>query len=150
MSKLMSNPHWIERFRAYGCPDGFCLLIRILEAVGAIGGLIPHTGGDAAMALFGIMMGAGVAHVTHHEAPQIGRPTAVGVLLAIVIYRRKPSFLKQGNDDRPRTGNGTIARKAACDVWNSSLSPPTTIQSGDRISCLSTWERDCDWSGVTR
>ncbi len=51
LGKLTSNPQWIERFRVYGYPDGFCMLIGVLEAAGAIGLLIPRTARYAAMGL---------------------------------------------------------------------------------------------------
>lgn len=95
IGKLTSNPHWVERFRAYGYPDGFYLLIGVLEAAGSIGLLIPRTAGYAAMGLFGIMVGAGFTNVTHHEAAQLWRPLAFAVLLTIVIYLRKPWPLQQ-------------------------------------------------------
>jgi uncharacterized membrane protein YphA (DoxX/SURF4 family) len=89
LGKLTSNPQLIEKFRAYGYPDGFCMLIGVLEAVGAIGLLIPPTAGYAAMGLFGIMIGASFTHLTHHEAAQLWRPIVFAVLLAFVIYSRK-------------------------------------------------------------
>jgi uncharacterized membrane protein YphA (DoxX/SURF4 family) len=106
LGKVTSNPHWIERFRAYGYPDGFCLLIGVLEAAGAIGLLIPRTAGYAAMGLFGIMLGAGVTQATHHEAAQLWRPIVFAVLLAIVIYLRKPWPQKQQMETEVKRATG--------------------------------------------
>lgn len=90
LGKLASNPQWVERFRDYGYTDTFRLLIGSLEVAGALGLLIPRTAGYAALGLLGIMVGASVTHLTHHEAAQLWRPIVFGVLLVVVVLIRRP------------------------------------------------------------
>lgn len=88
--KLASNPQWVERFRDYGYTDAFRLLIGSLEVAGALGLLIPRAAGYAALGLLGIMIGASVTHLTHHEAGQLWRPFVFAVLLMMVVLIRRP------------------------------------------------------------
>jgi uncharacterized membrane protein YphA (DoxX/SURF4 family) len=39
--KLLGSSGWIERFRNWGYPDGFSLVIGVLELLGAIALLVP-------------------------------------------------------------------------------------------------------------
>ena len=95
LGKLVGNPHWIERFTAYGYSPRFLLLIGILEAAGTVGLLIAPVAGYAAIGLFGIMIGATYTHAANHEASQLWRPLLFMALLAVVIYVRRPWPLKQ-------------------------------------------------------
>jgi len=93
--KLAHNPHWIERFTAYGYSTHFLLLVGVLEAVGAVGLLIAPLAGYAAMGLLGIMIGALFTHAVNHEASELWRPLLFMALLTVVIYVRKPWPLKR-------------------------------------------------------
>jgi putative oxidoreductase len=108
LGKLRSDPNWIARFNAYGYSAGFCLLIGALEAAGGIGLLIPPLAGYAALGLIGIMIGASYTHVTHHEAAQLVRPIAFIVLLAVVVYMRKPWPMKSNTQEA-----GQVARQGS-------------------------------------
>ena len=95
LGKLAGNPHWIDRFTAYGYSPHFLRLIGILEAVGTVGLLIAPVAGYAAIGLFGIMIGALYTHAANHEALQLWRPLLFMALLTVVIYLRRPWPLKQ-------------------------------------------------------
>ena len=90
LGKITRSPHWIATFQAYGYSAGFCVLIGVLEAAGALGLLIPRLSGYAATGLFGIMMGALYTHLLHQQAAQVWRPLVFMLLLAIVISIRRP------------------------------------------------------------
>lgn len=88
LGKITRNPQWIETFRLYGYSAGFCFLIGVLEALGALGLLIPRLSAYAATGLFGIMIGALYTYLTHQQATQVWRPLLFMVMLAIVIMLR--------------------------------------------------------------
>lgn len=89
--KLTGHPGMAERFRGWGYPDEFRLLIGTLEILGAIGLLVPALAGYAATGLMGIMVGAIATHIVHREA-QVVVAAVVLLLLSVVILARRPSF----------------------------------------------------------
>ena len=93
--KLISRPEWISRFRNWGFPDRFYLLIGALEILGAIGLLIPRLAGYAACGLIILMIGAAATHLVNGEGLQVLRPVVFLLLLAIVVYMRRPWTFKQ-------------------------------------------------------
>ena len=94
-SKVIGAPEVVEMFRNWGLPDGFHLVIGVLEAAGGIGLLIPRLAGYAALGLCGVMIGAGLTHVMNGEGLQVLRPIGFGVALAAVVLLRKPWPLKR-------------------------------------------------------
>ena len=93
--KLISRPQWIEIFRKWGFPDRFYLLIGALEILGAVGLLIPRLAGYAACGLIILMIGAAATHLVNGEGLQVLRPVVFLLLLAIVVYVRRPWTFKQ-------------------------------------------------------
>ena len=94
-SKLISGPQVIERFRHWGFPDKFYLVVGTLELLGAIGLLIPRLAGYAASGLIVLMIGAALTHLINGEGLQVLRPLIFIVLLAVVVYLRRPWASKQ-------------------------------------------------------
>lgn len=79
---------WIHRFASWGYSEIFLYIIATLEALGAIGLLMPKTSPWAAAGLIGIMIGAIYIHLTHDQG--IWWNIAYITLLSIVgIYRWK-------------------------------------------------------------
>lgn len=109
LGKLAGNPQWVERFRDYGYTDAFRLLIGSLEVAGALGLLISRTAGYAALGLLGIMIGASVTHLTHHEAVQLWRPIVFAVLLIMVVLIRRPWPLRS----KPQAAGSVAAGQAS-------------------------------------
>jgi putative oxidoreductase len=95
--KLMSRPQWIERFRNWGFPDKFYLVIGALELVGAIGLLIPRTAGYAAAGLILLMIGAALTNLIHGDGLQVLRPLIFMLFLTLVVYLRRPWAAKQSS-----------------------------------------------------
>ncbi|HJX90992.1 MAG TPA: DoxX family protein [Pyrinomonadaceae bacterium] len=93
--KLMSRPQWIERFRNWGFPDKFYLIIGALELVGAIGLVIPRIAGYAAAGLILIMIGAALTNLINGEGLQVLRPLIFMVFLGLVVYLRRPWASRQ-------------------------------------------------------
>jgi uncharacterized membrane protein YphA (DoxX/SURF4 family) len=93
--KLIGRPQVIEMFRNWGFPDKFYLVIGALELLGAIGLLIPRIAGYAASGLIMLMIGAALTHLVNGEGSQVLRPIIFMMLLALVVYLRRPWAFKQ-------------------------------------------------------
>ncbi len=100
--KLLSNPAWIARFRAYGYPEKFYLLIGLVELLGALALLVPRLAAYGATVLIAVMIGATVTHLLHSEASRALVAAVLMVLLGIVAYARRPDFVgrKQKSEAR--------------------------------------------------
>ena len=85
--KLLGLPVWVDRFRGWGYPDHFYLLIGAAEVLGAILLAIPGTRRYGAFGLMAVMTGAAVTHAVHHEM-QIITVIVLFALLAIPAFVR--------------------------------------------------------------
>lgn len=83
---------WVERFANWGYPDHFVYVIGALEMVGALGLLLPRLASYAAGGLIVIMVGAVLTHLVHAEPVW---PLLHIALLSIILYARRPAFLRQ-------------------------------------------------------
>lgn len=92
--KILSRPQVIEKFNGWGFPDGFYLIIGVLELLGAIGLLIPRLASYAASGLIIIMIGATLTHILNGEGIQVLRPLIFMLALGAVIFVRKSQTLK--------------------------------------------------------
>ena len=91
IGKLVSSPSWVARFAAWGYAPKFYLAIGGLEALGAIGLLVPRLAGYAAAGLICIMVGAALTNFLHHDGLELIRPIAYMLPLAVVVYARRPA-----------------------------------------------------------
>ena len=92
LGKLRGTPGWIERFRNWGYPEDFYLVIGVLELLGVIALLVPRFAGRAAAGLLVIMLGAFLTHLIHGEGLAVVRPLSVIVLLVAVLWLRGFAF----------------------------------------------------------
>ena len=90
---LWQSAMWAGRFDNWGYPEGFSLVIGVVETLCAVGLLVPRVAGIAAAVLIVVMAGALGTHLLHGE-PFWG-PLMFGGLLAVIAYARRPSFLRQ-------------------------------------------------------
>jgi putative oxidoreductase len=86
--KLIGAGGWVHRFRAWGYPDHFSIVVGAAELAGAILLVIPKTRTIGALLLMVIMLGATATHVLHHE-PQVMTTVVVFVLLAVLAFAGK-------------------------------------------------------------
>ena len=91
--KLSGSPAWISRFRAWGYPDRFYLVVGLAELLGAVLLLIPRLARIGAVMLLVVMVGATATHLIHRE-PQILTTMVLATLLAIVLYMRRGTVAK--------------------------------------------------------
>jgi uncharacterized membrane protein YphA (DoxX/SURF4 family) len=91
VSKLLSSPGWVSRFRAWGYPDNFYLVIGVIGVVSAVLLLIPKLAGFGSLILIIVMVGATFTHLIHGE-PQVITALILMALLGVVVYIRRSSF----------------------------------------------------------
>jgi len=84
----------IERFRSYGYPDHFYLVIGVLEVLGGVSLLIPKMTGYGAALLAVIMGGAYLTHLTHHETPNAIATAVFMIILGLLAYGRRPEWIR--------------------------------------------------------
>jgi uncharacterized membrane protein YphA (DoxX/SURF4 family) len=60
-----TSPAWERMFRVWGYPDGFYILIGVVETVCGLALLVPRLATPAAAALMVVMVGAGITQLTH-------------------------------------------------------------------------------------
>ena len=88
--KLISSPQVIERFRNWGFPNKWYLVIGVFELLGAIGLLVPRIAGYAASGLILLMVGASLTHLVNAEGLQVLRPLIFIIFLTLIVYIRRP------------------------------------------------------------
>jgi len=93
IAKLASSPEWVSRFKAWGYPDNFYLVIGAMELVGAVALFIPRLAGFGALILLAVMAGATITHLAHGE-PQIVTTLILMALLTLVAYIRRSNFTR--------------------------------------------------------
>ena len=93
IAKLASSPGWVSRFKAWGYPDNFYLVIGAMELVGAVALFIPRLAGFGALILLAVMAGATITHLAHGE-PQIVTTLILMALLTLVAYIRRSNFTR--------------------------------------------------------
>jgi putative oxidoreductase len=91
--KLVSASGWVTRFRAYGYPEHFYLVIGAIEVLGAIGLLIPRVAAPAAISLITVMIGAACTHLLHSEGRRVLVNLFLMLLLIVVAYARWRKFM---------------------------------------------------------
>ena len=89
------EPVWPGRFARWGYPDGFHLVVGVLEVAGAVCLLVPRISAYGAALLMVVMTGAALTHLAHGEMRQLGAPLVFLVLLALVAWLRRRSALPQ-------------------------------------------------------
>jgi putative oxidoreductase len=101
------EPVWPGRFAHWGYPDGFHLVVGVLEVAGAVCLLVPRISAYGAALLMVVMTGAALTHLAHGEMRQLSAPLVFLVLLALVAWLRRRSAL------RPSGGRSAITEPQA-------------------------------------
>lgn len=95
LPKLTGNPGIVGRFRDWGYPDHFYLLVGGVELLGAVALLIPRVVAYGAAALVVIMIGASATHLLHAEYSRVVFTGSLLVLLVLVGLGRRLEFLQR-------------------------------------------------------
>jgi putative oxidoreductase len=85
------DPSWVRNFARWGYPDGFYMIVGVLEAAGGIGLLISRLTSYAAALLVAVMAAAALTHLVHGEMQRLSAPAVFLVLIALVGWRRRAS-----------------------------------------------------------
>jgi putative oxidoreductase len=83
------DPSWERKFARWGYPDGFYMVVGVLEALGGLMLLVPRLTSYAAGMLGIIMIGASLTHVVHGESARVFPPLIYLALLATVGVARR-------------------------------------------------------------
>jgi putative oxidoreductase len=84
-----TSPLWPRMFTRWGYPDGFYLIVGVVEVLGAVALLVPRLAAPSASMLLAIMLGALVTHVRYGETGRVPEVAILAVLLGCVIYLRR-------------------------------------------------------------
>jgi len=98
-----ADPSWARSFARWGYPDGFYLVVGVLEAAGGLALLVPRLASWAAVMLGAIMLAASVTHFVHGEMNRVTPPLMYLAVVAIVgLARRRAAW-------RPRVSRRAVA-----------------------------------------
>jgi putative oxidoreductase len=89
-----TDPTWARNFARWGYPDGFYMVIGVLEAIGGLSLLVPRLASYGATMLGVIMIGAALTHAVHGESARVTPPLVYLALLAVVAVARWRSALR--------------------------------------------------------
>ena len=84
--KLTNNPEVLKMFENWGYPNGFHLIIGILELILAILLLIPKTLKIAMIGILVIMIGALLTHIINDPISEIIRPIIFLIVLSAIYF----------------------------------------------------------------
>jgi putative oxidoreductase len=88
------DPIWVRNFARWGYPDGFYMVVGVLEAVLGVALLVPRLTTYAALLLVVIMAGAAVTHLVHGEMQRVSAPIVYLLLIALVGWLRRTSAFR--------------------------------------------------------
>lgn len=87
--KLVGAPKQVDSFAHWGYASWFLYVVGAVEAVGAIGLLVPRVAVFSVLLLGVTMLGAALTHLVHHEMKAVPIPLVILGLLAMVGYARR-------------------------------------------------------------
>jgi uncharacterized membrane protein YphA (DoxX/SURF4 family) len=98
-----ADPTWQRHFVRWGYPDGFYMVVGVLEALGGLMLLVPRLTSYAAAMLGIIMIGASLTHLVHGEMRRVAPPLVYLVVLAIVGIARRHAAIRSASIRPPAT-----------------------------------------------
>jgi putative oxidoreductase len=87
------DPSWARSFARWGYPDGFYLVVGVLEAVGGMALLVPRLTTYAALLLVTVMAGAVLTHLLHGELQRLPVALVYLLVVALIGWLRRKSAL---------------------------------------------------------
>ena len=83
------DPNWARMFARWGYPDGFYMVIGVLEALAGVAVLVPRTARYGAVLIMIIMAAAAITHATHNEMQRFMAPVMYLLLAGAVAWLRR-------------------------------------------------------------
>jgi uncharacterized membrane protein YphA (DoxX/SURF4 family) len=80
---------WGRKFAGWGYPDGFYMVVGVLEIVGGLMVLVPRVASYGALLIMVIMVGAALTHLTHGEMHRLVGPAMFLAVGAAVAWLRR-------------------------------------------------------------
>jgi putative oxidoreductase len=88
------DPTWARNFGRWGYPEGFYMVVGVLEAVGGVALLVPRFTTYAALLLMTMMAGATLTHLVYGETHRLLVPVVYLLVTALVGWLRRKSALR--------------------------------------------------------
>ena len=85
------DPSWARKFAGWGYPDGFYMVVGVLEIAGGLMVLAPRVASYGALTIATVMVGAALTHLTHGETRRLIGPLIFLALAAAVGWLRRAS-----------------------------------------------------------
>lgn len=85
------DPGWARNFARWGYPDGFYIVVGVLEAVGGSALFVPRFTTYAAILLMTTMAGAVLTHLLHGETQRLGVPLVYLLIVGLIGWLRRKS-----------------------------------------------------------
>jgi uncharacterized membrane protein YphA (DoxX/SURF4 family) len=89
-----ADPSWARNFARWGYPEGFYMVIGVLEAAGGLALLVPRLTSYTAAMLGVIMIAAALTHWLHGEMARVTPPLMYLAVLVIVGVGRWRSAIR--------------------------------------------------------
>jgi uncharacterized membrane protein YphA (DoxX/SURF4 family) len=87
------GPSWARKFAGWGYPDGFYMVIGVLEVLGGVMLLVPRLASYAALLLVVIMVAAAATLLLHGDIEHVRAPLLWLVVMAgIGLARRRHAY----------------------------------------------------------
>ena len=102
------DPTWPRNFARWGYPDGFYMVVGVLEALGGLLLFVPRLASYAAAMLGIIMIGASLTHFVHGEMRRVAPPLIYLALLAIVGASRRRAAVRPASMRQAATELGPM------------------------------------------
>ena len=86
-SQKFTSPVWERMFRTWGYPDGFYLVIGVVEVIGGIALLIPRVASYSAIMLAVVMIGAAATQILRGGRNGVGEIVFASLLCVLAAIR---------------------------------------------------------------
>jgi uncharacterized membrane protein YphA (DoxX/SURF4 family) len=83
------DPSWVQNFARWGYPNGFYMVVGVLEAAGGVAVLIPSLASYGALLVMGIMCAASLTGLVHGEMKWVAPPIFYLVCCAAIAWLRR-------------------------------------------------------------
>ena len=95
VTKLPADGFWVRDFRRWGYPGWFRVAVGAAELAACAMLFVPRLASYGAGLFAAVMLGAIYTHAAHGETTRLPFNVVLFVLSVVVLYARRPGFLKK-------------------------------------------------------
>lgn len=95
VTKFPADGFWVRDFRRWGYPGWFRVAVGAAELIACALLLVPRLASYGAALFAAVMLGAIYTHAAHGEQVRLPFNVALFALSVVVLYARRPNFLKK-------------------------------------------------------